>query len=85
MWQSAGLSAFIILGFMAKQGLMGLAPVRKTTGEQGEEGTVKPEVKRGAPGLSSPLAEGQRGAQQRWPGLASLQPGWDVGPGSGEQ
>lgn len=54
MWQSAGLSAFIILGFMAKQGLMGLAPVRKTTGEQGEEGTVKPEVKRGARAILAP-------------------------------
>lgn len=54
MWQSAGLSAFIILGFMAKQGLTGLAPVRKTTGEQGEEGTVKPEVKRGARAILAP-------------------------------
>lgn len=54
MWRSAGVSAFIMLGFMAKQGLMGLAPVRKTTGEQGEEGTVKPEVKRGVRGILAP-------------------------------
>lgn len=45
---------FIMLGFMAKQMLMGIARVGKTTREEGGNVTVKPEVKRGAPGILVP-------------------------------
>lgn len=46
--------AFIMLGFMAKQRLLGIALVRETTGEEGNEGTVKPEMKRGARAILAP-------------------------------
>lgn len=56
MWQGCcTFFAFIMLGFMAKQRLMGgTALVWKTTGEEGEEVTVKPQMKRGAPAILSP-------------------------------
>lgn len=54
MWQSAGLFAFFMLGFMAMQRLMGIALVRKTKGEEGKEVTVKPVMKRGARAVLTP-------------------------------
>lgn len=44
VWQSGALLAFFMLGFIAKQMLMGIALVGKTTGE---EVTVKTEAKCG--------------------------------------
>lgn len=54
MWQSGALLAFIMLGFMAKQMLLGIALVGKTTGEEGEEVKVKTESKRGALTILAP-------------------------------
>lgn len=54
VWQSGALLAFIMLGFMAKQMLLGIALVGKTTGEEGEEVKVKTESKRGALTILAP-------------------------------
>lgn len=51
MWQSGALLAFFMLGFMAKQMLMGIALVGKTTGE---EVTVKTEAKCGPMTILAP-------------------------------
>jgi hypothetical protein len=53
VWQSGALLGFIMLEFMIKQMLMGIALVGKR-GEKGEDVTVKTEAKRGALTIFAP-------------------------------
>ena len=53
MWQSGALLGFIMLEFMIKQMLMGIALVGKR-GEKGEDVTVKTEAQRGALTIFAP-------------------------------